>query len=318
MRHAPGRESGIALITAVLVVALAAIAAAAMLTATNIAIRRTANLQDSEKAGWYATGVESWAKSLLDRDRDENNIDALGDLWARPVDYLPTDEGFLRGVIIDQQGRYNLNNLGATQPDAYQQQVEIFVRLFRVLEIGDETYARSLASRIRDWIDVDSDPTGFDGAEDSEYLGIDPPYRVANRPMTSVSELLAIKDLKPEVYLKLREAVCVLPQIGTLINVNTAPEAVLRALAVQPTPAVEVFLRTRGENPVKNPQELFDPPRSLYGANDVRPELLTVRSRFFQLRAEAFVGSGRVALYSSLYRPDQGLPAVYGRSIQTD
>ncbi|HEX4896387.1 MAG TPA: type II secretion system minor pseudopilin GspK [Solimonas sp.] len=315
------RQRGIALITAVLVVALAAIAATAILSSANIAIRRTANLQDSEKAWWYASGVESWAKSLLDRDRDENQIDALGDLWARPVDYLPTDEGFLRGAIIDHQGCFNLNNLGTTQPDAYRQQAEIFVRLASLLEAGDASYARTLAARIHDWVDADNEPAVLDnayGAEDSEYLSISPSYRVANRPMTSVSELLAVKDVTPEVFQKLRPAICVLPQTGTTINVNTAVEPLMRALATQPSPGLEAFLRSRGEQPVKTPQELFEPARNVYGANDARVELMTAKSQFFQLRAEAFVGSGRVALYSSLYRPDQGLPAVYGRSIQTD
>ena len=40
------RQQGIALITAVLVVALAAIAAAAILTSANLAIHRAQNLQD--------------------------------------------------------------------------------------------------------------------------------------------------------------------------------------------------------------------------------------------------------------------------------
>jgi general secretion pathway protein K len=310
------QQSGIALITAILVVALASIAAAAILTSSNIAIHRTATLQDTEKAWWYASGVETWVKSILERDSDLNQTDSLKDVWAQPVDYLPTDEGFLRGAVTDLSGRYNLNNLGVQDPQAFQKQVEIWTRLLANLEMTDGFRARGLASAIRDWIDADSEPTGFDGAEDSEYLGVSPPYRVANRPMTSVSELLAIKGMDRELYARLREVVAALPQDGVAINVNTAPPAVLRALAVRPGPELEVFERERIEKPAESIQELES--RNVFGAQDAPREMMAVRSQFFMVRAEAFVGSGRIALYSFIYRPDQGIPAVYGRSVNTE
>ncbi len=310
------RQTGIALITAILVVALASIAAAAILTSSNIAIHRTATLQDTEKAWWYASGVETWVKSILERDLDLNQTDSLKDIWAQPVDYLPTDEGFLRGAVTDLNGRYNLNNLGVQNPQAYQKQVEIWVRLLANLEMTDAFRARGLASAIRDWIDADNEPTGFDGAEDSEYLGVNPPYRVANRPMTSISELLAIKGMDRELYVRLREVVSAVPQSGVPINVNTAPPAVLRALAVRPGPELELFERERIEKPAESVEELGN--RGVFGAQDAERSMMSVKSNFFMVRAEAFVGSGRIALYSFLYRPDQGKPAVYGRSINTE
>ncbi len=310
------RQSGIALITAMLVVALAAIAATAILSSANIAIHRTATLQDSEKAWWYAAGVESWIKSILERDLDANDFDGLTDIWAQPVDFLPTDEGFLRGAVFDLSGRYNLNNLAVIEPAAYEKQVEVFTRLLANLEMTDEFRARALAGAIRDWIDSDSEPTGFEGAEDSEYLGIDPPYRVANRPMVSTSELMAIKGMDRELYTRLRDVVSALPRLGIPINVNTAPIPVLRALVAQPGPEFEAFERSRAEKPAESIQELEA--AGVFAAQDAPRDMMSVKSNFFLLRAEAFVGSGRIALYSSFYRPDQGIPAVYGRSLHTE
>ena len=78
MRSPPVRRPrGIALITAMLVMALAAIAAAAVLGSANAAIRRSATLIDGERAWWYATGVESWVRSILARDRRDTQLDAL-------------------------------------------------------------------------------------------------------------------------------------------------------------------------------------------------------------------------------------------------
>lgn len=309
-------ESGIALITAVLVVALAAIASAAILASANIAIRRTANLQESEVAWWYASGVESWVKSILERDADDNQTDSYADAWARPVDYLPIDEGFVRGQIVDLQGRFNLNNLATPNTADYQKQLAVFVRLLSQADIADEFQARAIASAIRDWADVDSEPTGFDGAEDSEYLGIDPPYRVPNRLLSSVTELLAVKGVTREIYAKLANLVSALPQYGLPINVNTAPDPVLHALAAQPRAEIEVFIRERIEKPAENVAELFNA-RGLYTAQDADQNMMSVSSSYFMLRAEVFIGSGRVALYSFYFRPRSGAPAVYGRSTDT-
>ncbi|HSW15467.1 MAG TPA: type II secretion system minor pseudopilin GspK [Solimonas sp.] len=310
-------QQGIALVTAILVVALAAVAATAILTSANIAIHRTGNLQDSERAWWYADGIEGWLRTILERDQEDNKYDGLGDIWAKPVDYLPVDDGFVRGQMVDLQGRYNLNNLAVADPQALKLQQEIFLRLLQNIEGVDAFKAQAIASSIRDWIDADSEPTGFDGAEDSEYLGINPPYRVPNRLMESPSELLAVKGMTKDLYQRLRPYVAALPQTGTPINVNTAPEAVLYALAKEPGTAQRQFLEERTKKPAENVSELTGT-RGVFGGADAPNTMLAVASRYFMLRAEIFVGSGRLALYSFYYRPEQGAPVVIGRSIDTE
>lgn len=310
------RQQGIALLTAILVVSLAAVAATAILTSSNIAIHRSTNLQDSERAWWYATGIESWMRSILERDLEDNKFDSLDDAWAKPVDYLPVDEGFVRGQVTDLQGRFNLNTLGIVDPTAFKQYSEVFQRLLELLEV-DAFQAQALVSATRDWIDADSEPTGFDGAEDSEYLGIAPPYRVANRMMESPTEILAVKGMTKELYQRLRPYITALPQTDTPINVNTAPEGLLMALAKQPGPGLRQFLEERTRNPAESVGELTGE-RGVFGAGDAPDSMLSVSSRYFMLRAEVFVGSGRLALYSFYYRPEQGAPLVIGRSIDTE
>src|SRR3546814_17143889 len=82
-----------------------------------------------------------------------------------PVDFLPVDEGGLRGGVTDLQGRYNLNNLAVTDPPAYEQQLTVFIRLFQLTTEGDEYQARGIANAIRDYLDSNSAPTGSGGAE---------------------------------------------------------------------------------------------------------------------------------------------------------
>jgi hypothetical protein len=78
-----------------------------------------------------------------------------------------------------------------------------------------------LADRLADWIDRDLEPNFPDGAEDSEYLSRQPPFRAANRPITSVSEILLVyPEIGAAGYDRLRPYITALPR-GTLFNINT-------------------------------------------------------------------------------------------------
>lgn len=318
-RAPPRRQRGIALITAILVVSLAVIAATAVLSAGSLAIQRTATMQETEKAWWYAVGVEAWVKTLLQRDARENKYDALNDIWAQPVDFLPVEQGFLTGRIVDLQGRFNLNNFGATQPEVFKQWQDIFIRLFEQLELEPQL-ARPLSEAIRDWVDTDQSPTPYDGAEDNEYLQArapQVPYRAANRMMMSVTELMAVKGISKELYTALLPYVAALPVADSAINVNTAPERLLRALAIKPSSELEEFIRERSEKPLETSAELQS--RGLFNApGDADKARMAVGSQFFQLRADATIGNSRVAIYSLFFRPTQGLPLVLSRSTDSE
>ncbi|SEQ65861.1 general secretion pathway protein K [Solimonas aquatica] len=314
------RQQGVALITAMLVVALAAIAATALLSSANLALHRTQNLQESEQAWWYAEGVEGWVRTVLAHDAELNRYDGLGDIWARAVDYLPIGEGVLRGHIVDLQGRFNLNNLAVTQPQAYEKQLLIFTRLAAIAAGLDDYQARGLGAAIRDYIDADNEPTGGEGAEDSAYLSLKPPRRVANQAMQSVTELLAVAGVTPEIYARLAPHLTALPvKTGgfTTINVNTATPALLQALTSAPGAGLEQFIAERAKHPVETVSELFGE-RNVYSANAADNSLLSVSSEYFQLNAEIFIGSSRFALYSLYRRAGAAAPVVLRHSSFTE
>ena len=313
-------QRGVALITAILVVALATIAATAILVSANVAIYRAGNLQASEKAWWYASGIESWIKSILVRDAQNNQYDSYEDNWATEVGVLPVDEGVLRGEVVDLQGLFNLNNLGVSDTQQYKKYADQFSRLAQQIDV-DPFVATQLAAAIRDWIDADDQPTGLGGAEDTDYLSLQPAYRTPNRYLESVSEILAVKGMTKEIYAKLMQAcpsrgkagpcITALPLLGTPLNINTAPEIVLRSMVTQPPNAqFESFVNDREQSPSSNVQ-------SQQAAFDANSPPQTVNSQFFMLHAEAFIGTGRVALYSFYYRPSSGAPVVLGRSTDT-
>lgn len=314
----PPLERGIALITAMLVMALAAIAAAAVLVSAQNSIRRAGTLIDGERSWWYAQGLESWTRRILARDLEKNGpIDSLDEDWARPIDYLPVEQGAVRGKLEDLQGRFNLNNLATATPAKYQKQLQ---QLFQNIEGLNPGQAQPLAEAIKDWIDADQIPSGAGGAEDSDYLGLPQPYRAANQPMGSPSELLAIKGMTAEIYQRLAPYVCTLP-IGTArkptaINVNTASPALLMALsATVDRGKIDNFVQKRVKEPAKSVAELQ---KDGTLPADVTPDLIDVKTQFFLMTTEAFIGSGRTALYSVIQRAGSGAPQVIARSLDTE
>ena len=317
MKHT---QRGIALITAMLVTALAAIAATAVLVSANNGIRRASTLIDGERAWWYAQGLESWTRRILARDLEKNGaIDSLDEDWAQPLDYLPVEQGAVRGKIIDLTGRFNLNNLASTQTAKYQKQL---LRLFQNIKGLDPATAQPLAAAIIDWIDADQIPSGAGGAENTDYQSLPLPYRAANQPMASPTELLAIKGMTPQIYQRIAPFVCTLPltggKVATKINVNTAPQEVLLSLsATVDRGKIDSFIIKRLKEPAKTVQELQQPPDNTLPA-DVTPDMVDVRSQFFLMTAEALIGSGRAALYSVIQRAGGSAPQVIARSLDTE
>lgn len=338
MRRSIRRQRGIALITAVLVVSLAVIAATSVLDSGHFAIQRTATVQDSEKAWGYAAGAEDWVRTILDRDARHNRHDSLDEVWAQPQT-LPVDNGAIAGEIVDATARFNLNNLGVSDNQvlagsgtnkltAYGRQVQIFGRMIENIEGGRQLIPdpQQLADAIRDWIDEDQMPTGG-GREDHDYLVLDPPRRAANRPMSSVTELRVVLDVLHDprsddarrIYQLLLPHVTALPVRGvTPINVNTAALPLLLAISAQGAnnSKLREFAELRQDKPLTDMAGLSA--ELELTAAEADPALLAISTRFFQLRLQAVVGQGRVALYSLIFRPSQGMPVALQRSTGSE
>ena len=127
------------------------------------------------------------------------------------------------GHIEDLQGRFNLNSLvvaGKQEAKA----VERFRRLLLALELDSD-----LALVVVDWLDADLEPGYPGGAEDDRYMSRERPYRSANGPMFSPSELLLLEGMDAEMYEKLRPHDVTLPS-GIKLNVNNATASVLMSL----------------------------------------------------------------------------------------
>lgn len=301
---------GVALVTALLVVALASMAATALMSTTSLSIHRTEALRDTEAAWWVARGVEAWVIGILKDDKRE--YDGFDEPWAQPVDGLPIEQGSLRGHIVDLQGRFNLNSLLLPASDLDQAKYEAHFRQLLAQLPGDLEIPPGLIGAIRDWGDADQNPAYPDGAEDGAYQGLDPGYRTADRPFTVVSELLAVKGITPKLYDALKDLVAALPEAKTSINVNTAPEAVLLAMPGADQAKVHRFVEERKDKPAKARGDFEK--EQMFGGGAPPYD---VKSRYFQIQGEVFVGSSRVALYSLINRSST-TPTVLAHSADAE
>jgi len=224
-RRAGRRQRGVALITAVLIVALATVLAVNVAFRSMVDQRRSGTLYSLDQAFEIALGAEALAADVLHRDALQSQKDHLGEAWAQPVS-LPLDDGIgvVQGQLVDLQGRFNLNNLVFADGTTNAAAVKQFERILTML--GLET---DWATKMADWIDQNSDPGFPNGAEDSVYLAQDPPHLTANIPITRTSELLNLPGFGAQRYAKLKPYVSALP-VGTPLNVCTAPGVVLDSL----------------------------------------------------------------------------------------
>jgi general secretion pathway protein K len=189
---------------------------------------------------------------------------------------------------------------GSDKPGIHPEQLKVLQRLLIRLELKPE-----LAQAIADWIDPDQDTLFPDGAEDSDYTVLNPPYLAANQPFVSVSELRLVKGVDRETYDILAPLVCALPP-GVALNINTAPALVLAALDEKVVLAdLERVLEERPADGYENVDELLNAAKITLDAPT--KALLSVDSQYFLLQAEARVGDGRAMLYSTIFRDENGV-----------
>jgi general secretion pathway protein K len=299
------QEKGVALITVMLILALATILAVSMSSRQQLDIHRSANVFNFEQAYQYELGAEPWAKQILIRDQKDNEIDSFEDDWATVLPLLPIEGGQMKGQIEDLQARFNINNL-VLDGKPQKLYIDRFKRLLRNLDLNED-----MSAVIVDWIDS-NEQIGFSGAEDSEYLNLSPAYRAANQAMSDVSELLLIKDVDFESYEKLRPFVCVLKS-NTAINVNTASAEILSSIVKDITlEDAKSLIEDRNKEIYKKLENFLQHP--LLKQKKVNNEGLSVSSNYFQLNSTVQIERISVEYTTILNRESSGSVRVLKRS----
>ncbi|MBB6092089.1 general secretion pathway protein K [Povalibacter uvarum] len=299
-----GTQRGVALITAVLVVALATILAVNVGFKGYLDQRRTVTMFSLDQGFQIAMGAEAWAADILRKDTlGGSKVDDFTEEWAMPMPPIPVDGGEVSGGLEDMQGRFNLNSLvkfenGTLVRD--DEAVERFKLLLGILELEEKW-----ADMIVDWLDSDLDPGFPDGAEDSVYTSLTPAYRPPNMRITRASELLALHDFGIERYRRLEPFVTALP-VGAKINLCTASPEVLDALLGgnrEFTLARENVIELRKQRCYPSLQEF--PLEAGKKSQLTEGNVIGESSNYFRANIWVTIGTTQFTLYSLLYRTGQ-------------
>jgi len=294
-RRYPRSQGGAALITVLLIVAIVVVLAVEMSGRLQLQIQRQQNLQQQQQAFWYAMGAEAFARVLLRRSLQGQDVVHLGQDWAQQGASFMVDDGQIAGEIRDLNSCFNLNAL-QKQPDRQQGQVQTlaqrtFLRLLELVAADLSMPAENLTARLSDWLDEDGILNSAGGAEQDDYAALLFPYYTANSLMVSETELRLILDLTPADYQLLLPYICVLPENDVLLlNVNTLTEqsaVLLQALLPEMTETqAQDAVLNRPEQGYTDVESFLQSP-ALAGLTvpaDVKAAL-SVKSEYFRLQA---------------------------------
>jgi len=272
------RARGVAAVTALLIVAIAASTATFMLSQQSAMLNQAALVASRAQADLYAQAGLDWARGVVAQDgRTGGAFDALSEPWAQPIAGLPVERALVSGNLADEQGKFNLNNVVGANKQASANDVKILRQLFRTLDVPED-----LVDAIVDWIDADADLSGGAGAEDGFYLALARPYRTANQPMVQVDELHRVRGFDAKMVARVKPFVTALPG-RTSVNVNTARPEVISAIAPeQPTEDIRAFVEARATRPFKATNEIAERWKKIPAG--AAGNVLDVRSSYFSGR----------------------------------
>jgi len=307
-------QCGIALLTAIVLVAIAAVLATAIGFASAMSARRASTVFGADQSLLAAEGAEAMAAYALSQSGPNSTQVSLNQPWAQsygPFELMP-------GVTLDylqledQQGKFNINNLapgGTSNSTAIAQ----FQQLLALLGLESKW-----APLIADWIDTDNNVNFPDGAEDSVYLAQSPPYRTANLAVTSISELLALPGFGRDRYNRLAPYISALPP-GTQLNVCTALGPVLDGISGKQEYSAnpQQLLARRQQEGCFPTLTVFQ--ASLSGQQQAAGTApLGTISSYFRLRTFITIGTARFTLYSLMERDGAGQIHVVLRTFGTE
>ncbi|MFN4160200.1 MAG: type II secretion system minor pseudopilin GspK [Gemmobacter sp.] len=254
-------ERGVVLVNVLVVLALMSTVVFAMISLSDLSIARSQRFSEAGQAAALVAAGETSAIIALRRDMVEApQSDNLTEPWAQIAqEEIRIEAGRFALAIEDAQGRFNLNSL----PGSGVLGAQLLQRILAALGMPPDVGLRIGARMSR--------------PERLERLG----------------ELVADVGLTEAEVALLSTLVIVLPE-RTDINVNTAPEELLMALADNPVQAINLLAIRKRQGFLK--------PSDVTAASMILPTGTGYRTRYFLVTVEATVGDTTRRVHSLLQR----------------
>lgn len=309
-------QHGIALITILVMVALATILAATIAKHQRHTAEHTAYLIRQNQTLLYAKSAEAFFSQLLiDDAKNAGESDHLQETWAKPMPAFPVQDGLISGRLEDESGKFNLN--GLLKPDGTVNEAAKlwFERLLMRVGLNAQ-----LVDAVIDWQDADEEVSGPMGAEAAAYQSSAQAYLTPNTAFHHVEELKLVRGFGGSNYQLIAPYVSALPTHELKVNINTASDVLLASLGINlDIGAIQALRSQRAAN-----LEYFSEPNMLWQFEpfkQVTPEqqatvneFLDVKSHYFKAKIEVLLNDRKRQFSSDLMRKAQNVYST-SRSI---
>ncbi len=346
------KQQGVALIFVLMIFVIMTVIASRIVTDLQLNTEKTVRLLEYQQANHYALSGEQFAIMLLEEDalkdkQADKLVDHWFEAWAANDQALETDDGEITMLVVDDQGRFNLNLVTGAQTSTADTSTDSNTgdssanssegntqnpasaatsktsndltavgasALSRLLEMYN--IDARLVERFQDWTDDNQEPRPA-GAEDNEYLMGDVPYRTGDTDIVSASELRLLNVLTPQDYQRLVPLISVLPP-GVGINMNTVTAESLVALGKSLSLAeAKSFIDSRPVEGFAEIKEVVEHPLLKDKLIDGADKLMTLNSHYFSVYTKARFRDMTYYLHSQLARDSNGKVTVIAREIGT-
>ena len=309
----PTRRSGIALVIVMISIAVLSILAAAFAFSMKVETKLAQNASSETELLWMGLSGVEYARWVLVQQTtipEERGFDALNQFWASgdtssvsnspfqgmSLSGYPLGNGHFSIKITDLDRKMNINTAD----------LRFLQNAFNIVGV-DAGESSQITSAIIDWIDANDDP-GPNGAEDRDYMALDPPYHCKNKPIDDMAELLLIRGVTPDMYwggvatnhppskfqTKLgarpgfaNQAVFPVglkdiftPISSGKININTCSAEVLQMIPLMDENTAAEIIRLRTETPFRNTSQL--------ASAGMNPQLFQQMSQYLTVQSSAF------------------------------
>ena len=218
-------DKGFALILTLLITAILVAVIAEAVYSVHSGALNAASARDTLRGAILADGGAGLAGKALKALNDGEGYTYLSPADSERV--IPAGDGALIVRVEDEHSKLSLSiayKNGELNEGLYGPYERLTDRL---------GLAKGLPEALSDWIDSDNASRALGGETNGWYGRLDPPYEAKNGPLDSVDELMLVKGYTPSVMKRLSPFVTA--HTDGLVNINTAPKEVLRALSEEIT-----------------------------------------------------------------------------------
>ncbi|MCM8800045.1 MAG: general secretion pathway protein GspK [Candidatus Omnitrophica bacterium] len=255
--------------------------------------------------------------SYLKKQNPKKYIALTNDLINNPLDFKDIDFGkdyislsynffddaskeyFTFYGLIDEARKININKADFS----------VLMRLFLLVNL-EPSKSEEIASSIIDWRDPDNLLYKANSAEDSYYRFLELPYEAKDGDFERLEELILLKGMSPDIFLKVKDYLTVYGD--GKININTASKIVLLALGLTESLVDKIIFLRAGKDGISgtdddciffDPNEIVSKLTNLAELNKKELEELdkfkdnfTVNSNFFSVKATATQKGSKIRL----------------------